>query len=92
MPLMAYCPIDQGDLASAAKLQSLARRRGATAAQIALAWLIAQPGVLAIPKAVRETHLRENFAAADLVLDDSELAEIERLFPPPRRKTPLAMR
>jgi diketogulonate reductase-like aldo/keto reductase len=92
MPLMAYCPIDQGDLASASALQELAGKRGATAAQVALAWLVAQPGVVAIPKAVRETHLRENLAAADLVLSDAELAAIEKLFPAPRRKTALAMR
>ncbi len=92
MPLMAYSPIDQGDLASANGLRELAERRGATAAQLALAWLIAQPGVLAIPKAVHETHLRENLAAADLVLDDSERAAIEKMFPPPRKKTALAVR
>jgi len=89
---MAYCPIDQGDLASASALQELAERRGATAAQLALAWLIAQPGVLAIPKAVREAHLRENLAAADLVLDDGERKAIEKTFPAPRKKTALAMR
>ena len=92
MPLMAYSPIDQGDLASSNALQALAERRGATPAQLALAWLISQPGVLAIPKAVRETHLRENLAAADIVLDDSERAAIEKAFPAPRKKTALAMR
>ena len=92
MPLMAYSPIDQGDLAGAGALQELADRRGATAAQVALAWLIAQPGVLAIPKAVREGHLRENLAAADLVLSDAERAAIDKIFPTPRKKTGLAMR
>ena len=92
MPLMAYSPIDQGDLAHAKGLHELAARRGATAAQLALAWLIAQPGVLAIPKAVREAHLRENLAAAELELSDAELVAIEKMFPAPRRKTALAMR
>lgn len=92
IPLMAYSPIDQGDLASAKGLHELAARRGATAAQLALAWLIAQPGVLAIPKAVREAHLRDNLAAAELELSDTELAAIEKMFPAPRRKTALAMR
>jgi len=92
MPLMAYSPIDQGDLASAAALQELADRRGVTAAQLALAWLMAQPGVIAIPKAVREVHLRENLAAADIALSDAERATIDKLFPAPRRKTALAMR
>ena len=92
MPLMAYCPIDQGDLASSRALQALADARGATAAQLALAWLVAQPGVIAIPKAAREDHLRENLAAADQTLTEGELAAIDKLFPAPRKKTALAMR
>jgi diketogulonate reductase-like aldo/keto reductase len=91
MPLMAYSPIDQGALLAEPALQALAQRRGATAAQLALAWVLAQDGVVAIPKAVREAHLRENIAAATLVLTPQELAELERAFPPPRRKTPLAV-
>ena len=92
MPLMAYSPIDQGQLACAKDLQELAALRGVTAAQLALAWLIAQPGVVAIPKAVRESHLRENLAAAELVVGGAERAAIDKLFPPPRKKTALAMR
>ena len=88
---MAYSPIDQGALARNATLAALARRRGATAAQIALAWLIAQPGVMAIPKAASEAHLRENFAAQAIALDEAERTELDKAFPPPRRKTPLAM-
>lgn len=91
MPLMAYCPIDQGRLASHAGLSALAARLGVSAAQLALAWVLHQPGVLAIPKAVHEAHLRENLAAADLQLDAGTLSEIDALFPPPRCRTPLAM-
>jgi diketogulonate reductase-like aldo/keto reductase len=92
MPLMAYCPLDQGGLASAPVLHGVAQRHGATASQVALAGLMSQSGVMVIPKAVREAHLRENFAAASLVLTEADLAEIDRHFPAPRRKTPLAMR
>ncbi len=88
---MAYSPIDQGALARNATLAAIARRRGATAAQIALAWLVAQPGVMAIPKAASEAHLRENFAAQTIELEAAERAELDKAFPPPRRKTPLAM-
>jgi len=88
---MAYSPIDQGALAANKGLAAIAERRGFTAAQLALAWLIAQPGVMAIPKATSEAHLRQNLAARDIVLDDAERAAIDRAFPPPRRKTPLAM-
>ncbi|MDR6537075.1 aldo/keto reductase [Variovorax soli] len=91
MPLMAYSPIDQGALARDAALKKMAQRLGVTAAQLALAWVVAQPGVVAIPKAVREAHLRDNLAAAALRLSAEDLAEIDRLHPPPRRKKPLAM-
>ena len=91
MPLMAYSPIDQGALAADAALGKLARKLDITTAQLALAWVISRTGVVAIPKAVRENHLRENLAAADLVLSAETLAEIDRLHPPPRRKKPLAM-
>ncbi len=88
---MAYSPIDQGALARSAKLRDLAARRGVTPAQIALAWLMAQDGVMAIPKAAGESHLRENFASQDLVLTDADRADIDAAFPPPRRASPLAM-
>ncbi len=88
---MAYSPIDQGALAANASLRALARRLDATPVQIALAWLAAQTGVLAVPKAVRTEHLRENLQAATLELGADERAEIDRLFAPPRRRTPLAM-
>lgn len=91
IPLMAYCPIDQGRLAGDPTLEAIGRRHGATAAQVALAWVLSQPGVMAIPKAVREAHLRENLAAADITLTRADLDEIDARFPPPRRPTPLAM-
>lgn len=91
VPLMAYSPIDQGRLAAERNLRALAARRGITPAQLALAWLVSRTGVLAVPKAVREAHLRENLAAAAVELSAPELAELDRRFPPPRRKTPLAM-
>ena len=91
VPLMAYCPIDQGSLTRSTALAPLARRLDATPAQIALAWLSARGDVIAIPKAVSEAHLRENLAAAEVALDAEALAELDRLFPPPRRKRALAI-
>ncbi|WP_457336006.1 aldo/keto reductase [Rhizobacter sp. P5_C2] len=91
VPLMAYSPLAQGELAAHAGLRPLAESRGVTPTQLALAWVLHQPGVIAIPKAVREAHLRENLAAADLKLGADDLAALDRLFPPPRRKTTLAM-
>jgi diketogulonate reductase-like aldo/keto reductase len=91
MPLMAYSPIDQGALARHAKLADLAARRGITPAQLALAWMLARPGVLAVPKSSDATHLRHNWQAAALRLEADELAQLDRLFPPPRRRQPLAV-
>ena len=91
MPLMAYCPLAQGQLARHAGLQAIGERLGASAAQVALAWMLAQPGVMAIPKAVRETHLRDNLAAAALSLTPDDRAALDRLFPPPAARTALAV-
>jgi len=94
IPLMAYCPIDQGALATGrvpAALREIAERRGATPAQVALAAVLSQPGVLAIPKAMQASHQRENWAAQGIVLDAAERAVLDRDFAPPQRKMPLAM-
>lgn len=91
MPMMAYCPLDQGALAGDATLAAIGADRGASASQVALAWVLAQPGVIAIPKAGREAHLIENIAAAALTLSAAEVARLEATFPPPARKRPLAM-
>ncbi|MDR7224385.1 aldo/keto reductase [Aminobacter aminovorans] len=91
MPVMAYSPVEQGALASNKGLAKIAARHDATAAQIALAWVMAQPGVIAIPKATRLEHVRQNAAARDIALTAQDLAELDSLFPPPVRKRPLEM-
>jgi diketogulonate reductase-like aldo/keto reductase len=91
MPLMAYSPIDQGSLAGDDTLAKIGEARGLTAAQVALAWIISQPGVAAIPKASSTRHLRDNLAAEQVSLSQAERQLIEARFPAPRRKTPLAM-
>ena len=91
IPLMAYSPIDQGTLAGHQALAAIGEPRGLSAAQVALAWVLAQPGAVAIPKAVKAQHLRDNLAAASVAIDVEELRQIDRLFPPPRRRAPLAM-
>jgi diketogulonate reductase-like aldo/keto reductase len=91
MPLMAYCPLDQGRLAGDAVLAEIGRRHHASASQVALAWLLRQPRVMPIPKAVDAAHLRDNLAATGLVLDVADLAAIDARFPAPQRKTALAM-
>jgi len=91
MPLMAYSPIDQGRAADDPLLGKIAEARGLTAAQVALACVLQQPGVIAIPKATGATHLGENLAAVDVVLSAAELHMIDQHFPRPVRKVPLAM-
>ncbi|ESX96951.1 aldo/keto reductase [Mesorhizobium sp. LNJC403B00] len=91
IPLMAYSPVEQGALARNSRLETIAARHNATAAQIALAWVMAQPGVIAIPKASSQEHVRQNFAALDIELTAEDLAELDRAFPPPARKRGLEM-
>lgn len=91
MPVMAYSPVEQGRLLGHPALARVAAARGATAAQVALAWLLAGEGVIVIPKAGRAEHVRENRAAADLILTPEELTELDRAFPRPRTAMPLEM-
>ncbi|MNO69948.1 putative oxidoreductase [compost metagenome] len=92
MPLMAYCPIGQGGaLLRNRLLREVAERHGATPARVALAWLVRQPGVIAIPKAVDTLHIRDNAAALELHLDADDLARLDQAFPPPSRKRHLAV-
>lgn len=92
MPVMAYSPIGQGGALLRQKaLAAIAARHGATPAQVALAFVLARPGVIAIPKAADAAHVRLNAAARDMVLTQQDLAELDAAFPPPQRKRPLEM-
>ena len=91
IPLMAYSPVEQGALARNAKLEAVAGRHNATPAQIALAWVMAQDGVIAIPKASHQEHVRQNVAALDIKLTSQDFADLDRAFPPPTRKRGLEM-
>ena len=92
MPLMAYSPFDQGELVDNPSLRPVAERHRATPAQVALAWLLHQPGVMAIPKAGNALHLRHNWAAQQLRLSTEDLAELDQHFAPPKQKQVLATR
>jgi len=93
VPIMAYSPIEQGRMLDRPALRDVAARHGGsvTPAQVALAWLVRQDGIIAIPKAGNPAHANENRAALDLRLTDEDLAELDRAFPPPTRKRPLEM-
>jgi diketogulonate reductase-like aldo/keto reductase len=91
IPLMAYSPVEQGRILNRPALQSAAARHRATPAQVALAWLLRNPDIIAIPKASSPTHVRENRGTLDLVLTGDDVAELEKQFPAPTRKRPLEM-
>jgi diketogulonate reductase-like aldo/keto reductase len=91
MPIMAYSPIEQGRMLGHAALGEVARRHKATPAQVGLAWLLRQDGVIVIPKATTLAHVEEDIAALDLRLSPDDLATLDRAFPPPKKATPLDM-
>ena len=91
IPIMAYSPIEQGRLLDHEELKDVAVRHNAQPAQVALAWLLRQDGVVAIPKAANVAHVRENHAALALYLTREDLAALDRAFPAPTEATPLAM-
>lgn len=91
IPVMAYSPIEQGRILKNRTLAQLANARGVSAAQIALAWVLAQDGVVTIPKATDPAHLRENWAAQAIALTNDELQALDKAFPPPRQAGPLDM-
>ena len=91
VPVTAYSPVEQGRLVGHSALDEVAKRHDATDLQVALAWLLRRPDVLAIPKAGTVAHVEQNRAAAELTLSDQDLADLDRAFPPPTRKVSLAM-
>ena len=91
IPIMAYSPIEQGRLLTHPALSAIAKGHHETPAQIALAWLLRQDGVIAIPKSGRVSHVEENYRALDVILSDDELAALDRAFPAPSGPTPLEM-
>ena len=91
IPMMAYSPIEQGRLPTGGALGEIGRSRGCGPFEVALAWVLAQPGVIAIPKASKPEHVDANVRTLELALTADELAAIDRQFPPPRRKQALAM-
>ncbi len=89
LPVMAYSPIDEGRLSSHTVLEAVGAGHAATPAQVALAWVLRQPGVVAIPKAGHPDHVLENRAALDLPLTDEDMAWLEMAFPAPTGPQPL---
>jgi len=89
IPIMAYSPLDQGRILRSRALEQVAKRHGATPAQVALAWLLQRKNVMVIPKAGSEAHVRENHGALAVRLGADDFAALDGGFPPPAKKKPL---
>lgn len=91
IPVMAYSPMEQGRLLRDRELVRFAQTVGVTPAQAALAWLLARDDVIVIPKSADPARIRENLGALEVRLSPAQLAELDRLFPPPDGPQPLEM-
>ena len=94
MPMMAYCPLAQGGslvhgLLDSPAVAEVARRHGASAAQVLLAWVMRDGRTIAIPKAATAAHARNNAGSADLVLSKDDLGMLDAAFPAPSERVPL---
>lgn len=79
VPLVAYCPLAQGRIASDPVLAEIGTKHNASAAQVALKWLLDQDGVAAIPKASRRESQQANLDALKITLDDADRKKIAAL-------------
>ena len=92
IPIMAYSPVGHsGALLRNLTLKKIAQSHDATPAQIALAWVLRQPNVIAIPKASTEVHVHDNAASIEIKLTKDDLTDLDREFPPPTSKKSLPM-
>lgn len=90
--IMAYSPVGHGrGLLRNEILKRIAKRQNATPGQIALAWVLRQPNIIAIPKATNQAHVRDNARSIDIKLTKEDIADLDREFPPPKTKQPLPM-
>ncbi|MDR0807053.1 MAG: aldo/keto reductase [Enterobacteriaceae bacterium] len=91
MPVMAYSPIEQARLLKHPALIEVAKRHNATAAQIALAWVLRDHNIITIPKASNIEHMVENIDSLAIKLQHEDYVTLDATFPPPSRKTALEM-
>jgi len=90
IPVMAYSPLGGGDILRDKTLGEIARSRGVSPATVALAWVLRQEQMMAIPKTSQKARVEEFRAALDLTLNVYELQGLDKAFPVPNRRTPLA--
>lgn len=93
MILTAYCPVARGELLTDPVVCEIAKAHGKTPAQICLRWLIQQPMVAAVPRALEERHIVENLDVFDFTLSGDEMKRLSalrsrrlRIADPPERR------
>lgn len=91
IPVMAYSPLEQNRLLGDHELRRIADSYSATPAQVALAWVLRNDRIIAIPKAGTPAHVKQNLSALDIALSTDDLAALDRAFAPPTAKRPLEM-
>lgn len=91
LPVMAYSPLEQGRVLGNGTLRRLSDERGVTPAQLALAWVLRNDDMIAIPKAATPAHVEQLRGVLDIALSVEELQALDRAFAPPKRKVPLEM-
>src|SRR4029453_7403278 len=89
VPVMAYSPLEQGRLLKHRTVNAIAKRLNTTAAQVALAWVMRDDGIIAIPKAGHVDRVRENSGALAITLTADDRQELDKAFAPPTHKRPL---
>lgn len=90
-PIMAYSPLGQGEVLLEPAVESIAEKHGVAPATVALAWVLRQEGMIAIPKAANLEHVKANAAALGLALDAADLEALDAAFPAPNGPSPLAI-
>lgn len=91
IPVMAYSPLEQARLFDNGRFAGLAKAWGMTSAQLALAWLLSKDDLIVIPKCSSPARVEENAAARDIQLSAAQLAELDKLYPPPKGPHALEM-
>lgn len=91
VPMMAYSPLAGGDILENKTVNEIAESRGVSPATVALAWVLRQEQVIAIPKTSKKARVKEFRDALDLTLNVYELQGLDKAFPVPEKRTPLAM-
>lgn len=89
--IMAYSPIEQNRLLEENVVVEVANKHQATPAQIALAWILQNEGIIPIPKASTIAHVEENLGCFDIQLTEQDNELLNNVFPPPHSKQGLEM-